>query len=103
MLRYPLVISIVISVAVGYLSSIDSTFALSRTFGLLPFFVFGWKVRQWGLTANWLKLAPAPIWRWRAASLALFTALAVFIVLNIGWLDCLPVVGKAARFGVRTR
>ena len=86
LLRYPLLISIAISVAVGYLTSIDSTFAMSRTLGLLPFFVFGWKVRQWRVTARWLALPPALMWRWRAGSLALFTALAVFIVLNIGWL-----------------
>ncbi|MFT2817990.1 acyltransferase family protein [Leifsonia sp. A12D58] len=86
LLRYPLLISIVISVAAGYLSTVDSTFALSRTLGLLPFFVLGWKLRQCGITGNWLKLGSASIWRWRAGSLALFTALAVYIVLNIDWL-----------------
>ena len=30
--------------------------ALSRTFGMLPFFVFGWKLRQWQLAGRWLDL-----------------------------------------------
>ena len=34
LLRYPLFISIIISVGAGYIQSIDRTFALSRTFGL---------------------------------------------------------------------
>lgn len=83
LLRYPLLISIVISIGAGYIDSIDSTFALSRTLGLLPFFVFGWSLRQWQLTNRWLTLSPASVWRWRAGAIALFTAVAVVIVLTI--------------------
>jgi fucose 4-O-acetylase-like acetyltransferase len=83
LLRYPLLISIVISVGAGYLTSIDSTFALSRTLGLLPFFVFGWKLRQWQVTGRWLDLGGRTVWRWRAGAVALFAALATVIVLNI--------------------
>jgi fucose 4-O-acetylase-like acetyltransferase len=83
LLRYPLVIAIIASVGTGYIASIDSTFAISRTLGLLPFFVFGWKLRQWQVTGRWLALRPAVVWRWRAGALALFTTLAVVIVANI--------------------
>lgn len=83
LLRYPLLISIIISIGAGYIDSIDSTFALTRTLGLLPFFVFGWSLRQWQLTNRWLKLSPASVWRWRAGAIALFTAVAVVIVLAI--------------------
>lgn len=83
LLRYPLLFSIIMSVGAGYVDQIDSTFALSRTIGLLPFFVFGWKLRQWHLTGRWLELGAGPVWRWRAAAVTLFAAVyavcAVFI------------------------
>ncbi len=37
-LRYPLVISIILSVGAGYLSSMDDTLSLSRAVAMLPFF-----------------------------------------------------------------
>ncbi|MEJ3403457.1 acyltransferase family protein [Rathayibacter sp. YIM 133350] len=83
LLRWPLTISIIVSVFVGYFPSIDSTFALSRTIGLLPFFVFGWALRQRQITGRWLALPPRVVWRWRAGALALFAVLAVLIALNI--------------------
>lgn len=83
LMRYPLLISIAVSVGAGYVGDIDSTFSLSRTLGLLPFFVFGWKLRQWPLTARWTHLSPTAVWRWRAGAIALFGALAVAITLNI--------------------
>lgn len=83
LLRYPLLISIIISIGAGYIDSIDSSFALTRTLGLLPFFVFGWSLRQWQLTNRWLTLSSASVWRWRAGAIALFTAVAVVIVLTI--------------------
>jgi fucose 4-O-acetylase-like acetyltransferase len=83
LLRYPLVIAIIASVGAGYIASIDSTFALSRTIGLLPFFVFGWKLRQWQVTGRWLALRPTAIWRWRAGAFALFAVLFITIAVNI--------------------
>jgi fucose 4-O-acetylase-like acetyltransferase len=82
LLRYPLTIAIIASVGAGYSSSIDSTFALSRTIGLLPFFILGWKVRQWQVTDRWLALGSAAVWRWRAGALALFMAMAIVIAAN---------------------
>lgn len=83
LLRYPLLISIAISVGAGYIAEIDATFSLARTLGFLPFFVFGWKLRQWQLTARWQDLRPALAWRWRAGAIALFGGLYLFIALNI--------------------
>lgn len=84
LLRYPLAIAIVISVGSGYIASIDGTFSLSRTLGFLPFFVFGWKLRQWQVTGRWLALRPAVVWRWRTGAVALFAGLFGFIWANIG-------------------
>lgn len=80
LLRYPLLISILVSVGAGYIPDIDPTFALSRTFGLLPFFVFGWKLRQLQVTARWLTLSTGDVLRWRAGALGLFGALAIVVV-----------------------
>lgn len=83
LLRYPLLISIVISIGAGYTESIDSTLALSRSFGMLPFFVFGWKLRQWQITGRWLELRTAVVWRWRAGAIALFLAMLAVMPLAI--------------------
>ncbi|MDJ0378905.1 acyltransferase family protein [Cryobacterium sp. PH31-L1] len=91
LLRYPLTISILISIGAGYISSIDGTFTLARTLGLLPFFVFGWKLRQWLLTDTWLELRTAMVWRWRAGALGLFAVLYLLIALNIDTLRALQV------------
>ncbi len=83
LLRWPLLISIAISIGAGYFSHVDSVWALSRTFGLLPFFVLGWSLRQWQITGTWLTMRPATIWRWRAAAIALFASLAIVISLTV--------------------
>ena len=72
-----------ISIGAGYIETIDSTFALSRTFGMLPFFVFGWKLRQWQLTGRWLDLRTAIVWRWRAGAIALFGVVLAFMPITI--------------------
>jgi fucose 4-O-acetylase-like acetyltransferase len=90
MLRFPLLFSILISVAAGYLDNVDSTLALSRTAGLLPFFVFGWRLRRSGITEKWLALPTAVVWRWRAGALALFLGVAIALGAGIGtWRDLL--------------
>ncbi|MGO4104780.1 acyltransferase family protein [Leifsonia sp. YAF41] len=91
LLRYPLLISVIISVGAGYIPAIDSTFALSRTLGLLPFFVFGWQLRQWQITGRWLTLRSAIVWRWRAGALALFGTLLIVIFANIETLRALKI------------
>lgn len=88
MLRFPLLIAIAISIGAGYTEMIDSTLALSRTLGMLPFFVFGWKLRQWQLTGDWLALPAAVAWRWRSGAIALFLGvLAIMPVAIETWRD----------------
>jgi fucose 4-O-acetylase-like acetyltransferase len=82
-LRYPLTISIIISVGAGYFSQVDDTFALARIAGLLPFFVFGWKLRDMKITERWLALRSAVVWRWRAVAIALFLAAALVLASNM--------------------
>ncbi|RZS59205.1 fucose 4-O-acetylase-like acetyltransferase [Microcella putealis] len=57
-LRTPLLITVALSVGVGYFDSIDTTFSLSRTFGLLPFFTLGWWLADRGVIdrLRWLEL-----------------------------------------------
>ena len=88
LLRFPLLIAIAISIGAGYTESIDATLALSRTFGMLPFFVFGWKLRQWQLTGRWLDLPSRVAWRWRAGAIALFAAVLLVMPIAIEtWRD----------------
>ncbi|MFO7690098.1 MAG: acyltransferase family protein [Cryobacterium sp.] len=91
LLRYPLVVSVLLSLGAGYVDQIDSTFALSRTIGLLPFFVFGWKLRQLHLTGRWLSLTSGAVWRWRVAALALFGTVAVLCLVFTPQLRALQV------------
>ena len=72
LLRFPLLIAIALSVAAGYFDSIDESFALSRTIGMLPYFVFGFKLKEWAVSDRWLSLHPAAVVRWRIGALALF-------------------------------
>jgi len=73
LLRYPLVWAVMFSVGVGYLSNVDSTFSLSRAIGILPFFVLGWKVREWGLVDKW-RFAENQTWLIRGGAIAVFGA-----------------------------
>ena len=82
LLKWPLFWAVVVSIGVGYLSNVDSTFSLSRAIGILPFFVLGWKVRQWGLVDKW-RLMHAQAWYVRGGAVAVFlvwfAAVAIFI------------------------
>ncbi|MGD8168955.1 acyltransferase family protein [Herbiconiux sp. P16] len=88
LLRFPFLISVVISVACGYLPGIGGNFALDRTLALLPFFVLGWKLRQLPLTAIWLRASTRTVWLVRAAAIASFGVLALVIALDVPlWRD----------------
>ncbi|MDN4638875.1 acyltransferase family protein [Agreia sp. PsM10] len=76
-LRYPLLISVIISVWAGYIGAITSEFAVSRTLGLLPFFVLGWRLRGSDLTRRWLSWSPATVAVWRAGAVLVFAAVAL--------------------------
>ncbi|MEY2848256.1 MAG: hypothetical protein RI885_921 [Actinomycetota bacterium] len=73
LLKWPLLWSVVMSVGVGYLANVDSTFSLSRAIGILPFFVLGWKIKQWGLVDRW-RIVEVMTWWVRGAAVAVFAA-----------------------------
>jgi len=62
LLRWPLAWTVVISIGAGYLPNIDSTFSLSRTLGLLPFFTLGWWLRDRDIVARFGLLGRRPWW-----------------------------------------
>lgn len=74
-MRWPLIVALIASVGVGYFDNVDSTFSLSRAIGILPFFVLGWKVRQWGIVE-----------RWRAAERVTWWVRGLSVVVLGGWL-----------------
>ncbi|WP_430592640.1 acyltransferase family protein [Humidisolicoccus flavus] len=55
MLRYPLLLTVVFALVVGFWSDVDQTFSLARTLQMLPFFVLGWKLKQTSIIPNWLE------------------------------------------------
>jgi fucose 4-O-acetylase-like acetyltransferase len=82
LLRWPLLWAVIGSVGVGYLSNIDNTFSLSRAIGILPFFVLGWKLREWGTLDRW-QTAKNSVWLLRALALAVFAVWRAVILSNI--------------------
>ncbi len=82
LLRWPLLWSVIFSVGVGYLNSVDSTFALSRAIALLPFFLLGWHLRQWRVIDRWRAMR-SEIWVYRAAAIMIFAAWAVIVITYI--------------------
>ncbi|MCU1440044.1 MAG: fucose 4-O-acetylase [Rhodoglobus sp.] len=82
LVRWPLFLSVALSVGVGYLSNVDSTFSLSRAIGIMPFFVLGWKVRQWGLVDRW-RAAERVTWWVRGAAVVVLAAWLVVVIVFI--------------------
>ena len=79
LVRWPLFWAVLFSVGVGYLANVDSTFSLSRAIGIMPFFVLGWKARQWGIVDRW-RVAERVTWWVRGGAVLLLGAwLAVVI------------------------
>lgn len=76
LLRWPLLWTVLISIGAGYLPNIDSTFSLSRTLGLLPFFTLGWWLREHDVVERFGLLRTRPWW-------ALLSAAGMFLV--AGW------------------
>jgi fucose 4-O-acetylase-like acetyltransferase len=70
-LRWPLLWTVLISIGVGYLPNVDSTFSLSRTLGLLPFFTLGWWLREHDVVAR-LRLLDRRAWWVAPSAIALF-------------------------------
>lgn len=73
LLRWPLAWTVVISLGVGYLPNVDSTFSLSRTLGLLPFFTLGWWLRERDVV-NRLRLLDARPWWLRVGAVGVLVA-----------------------------
>ncbi|WP_314422135.1 acyltransferase family protein [uncultured Microbacterium sp.] len=73
LLRWPLLWTVVISIGVGYLPNVDSTFSLSRTLGLLPFFALGWWLRERDVVDR-LRLLELRPWWIRALSVVVLGA-----------------------------
>lgn len=82
LVRWPLVWAVALSVGVGYFSNVDSTFSLSRAIGILPFFVLGWKVRQWGLIDRW-RVAERVTWWVRSAAIIVLGGWLATVILLI--------------------
>jgi fucose 4-O-acetylase-like acetyltransferase len=82
LLHWPLLWAVIGSVGVGYFSNIDNTFVLSRAIGILPFFVLGWKLREWGTLGRW-RTAKYSVWVFRALALAVFAGWSAVILSNI--------------------
>ncbi|HEY0248482.1 MAG TPA: acyltransferase family protein [Gryllotalpicola sp.] len=91
MLKFPFLISVLISFLSGYASTADSTLSLSRVAALLPFFVLGWELRRRShLAARWMALSAKVVWWVRAAAAAVLLAAAVTMYLGIDvWRDLL--------------
>lgn len=73
LLRWPLLWTVLISIGSGYLPNVDSTFSLSRTLGLLPFFALGWWLREHDIVDR-LRLLDFRPWWIRAAAVAVLAA-----------------------------
>ncbi|WP_353988307.1 acyltransferase family protein [Ruicaihuangia caeni] len=82
LIRWPLLLAIAASVGIGYLDNVDKTFSLSRAIGILPFFVLGWRMREWDLVRRWFS-GLIPRWPVRIAAVALFAAWAVIVWIGI--------------------
>ncbi|MGG7510362.1 acyltransferase family protein [Plantibacter sp. YIM 135249] len=83
LLRWPLLWSVAISVGVGFLGNVDSTFSLARALGILPFFVLGWQLNRWRIIDRW-RLARSRAWWVRVVAAAVLVAWAVVLVV---WID----------------
>jgi fucose 4-O-acetylase-like acetyltransferase len=82
LLRWPLFWSVIFSIGVGYLNSVDSTFALSRAIALLPFFLLGWHLRQWRVVDR-LRALRGKIWLYRAVAVAIFAIWGTIVIVFI--------------------
>lgn len=70
LLRWPLAWALAISIGVGYMTNVDSTFSLSRTLGLMFFFTLGWWLRERDVVRR-LHLIEYRPWWVRAIAVAL--------------------------------
>ncbi|MFC4139062.1 MULTISPECIES: acyltransferase family protein [unclassified Microbacterium] len=62
LLRWPLLWAFLISIGVGYMQNVDSTFSLSRTLGLMFFFTLGWWLREHDIVRRFRLIEFRPWW-----------------------------------------
>jgi fucose 4-O-acetylase-like acetyltransferase len=56
-LRWPLLWTVALAIAIGYFDDVDQTFSMMRAIQMLPFFVLGWELRRRDLMRLWLDRA----------------------------------------------
>ncbi|MET0303254.1 MAG: acyltransferase family protein [Microbacteriaceae bacterium] len=83
LIRWPLLIAVALSVGVGYLANVDSTFSLSRAIGILPFFVLGWRLRGWNIADAWMEARGTLVWVVRAVAAAVLVVWFAVVLTNI--------------------
>jgi fucose 4-O-acetylase-like acetyltransferase len=83
MLRWPMLWVVIASIGVGYALNVDSTFSLSRTIGILPFFLLGWYLRQWKVIDWWSARRWPTVWALRVGAIAVFATWLWVIIANI--------------------
>ncbi|WP_344774472.1 acyltransferase family protein [Gryllotalpicola kribbensis] len=91
MLKFPFLISVLVSFVSGYASSADDTLSLARVAALLPFFVLGWELRRRSHYARWwIAARGAVVWPVRAVAAALLVTAGVTMYFGIdAWRDLL--------------
>lgn len=78
LLRWPLALSVIVSVGSGYLP-VDQTLSLSRTLGFLPLFVLGWWAADKPWSARWMAAGSRTVSWVRAIAGVVLAALFVAI------------------------
>ena len=83
-LRYPVTTSVVIAVLAGYLPSVGPVFDSGRIFGMLPFFVLGWALKERG-APDWITRRDwsAPGVRSAAVAVLVATPVAAYLAIDV--------------------
>lgn len=83
MLRWPMLWAVLMSIGVGYVANVDSTFSLSRAIGILPFFLLGWYLRHWKIVDRWRTASTTTVVTVRIAAAAVFAAWLTVVLVNV--------------------
>jgi len=91
MLKFPFLISVLISFVSGYASSTDDTLSIARVAALLPFFVLGWELRRRNQYARWwIAARPRVVWPVRGVAIAILLTAGITMYFGIdAWRDLL--------------
>jgi len=86
MIRFPLLFALAISLGVGLLPDVNTTFALRRTLGFLPFFILGWWLKERGYVERFGLVTRRPAWV-RPSAVVVLVGAGVMIWANLDWLN----------------